>query len=220
MAQLNTTVIGSLPKPAYLKVPSWIVNGVEVKNFVEEYNKVIGEGNKEDVENDVRRATQEIIDLQNTVGLTTITDGELRRDKYVNAFCRELNGFDFVNTEKRVWRNGSREGFLPKIVSKVSNKGEIGFLAKEWRWSQEMSEIPVKMTVPGPLTIMDTFYNEFYQDDETLLEDLANCINIELKKLALAGCKQIQVSSCKTCFPKRKSRDRNNGFKHHKFTDQ
>ena len=191
---LATTVIGSLPKPHYLGIPSWIENGTEVHNFIEEYNQMLKESNDEHDER-VMMATKEVLDLQMTIGLTTLTDGELRRDKYINAFCRKLNGFDFVNTERKIWRNGAREGMLPKIVSKVSHNGNIGFLAEEWKWSQQMCDIPVKITIPGPMTILDTFCNEFYDDEKILLQDLIQCINMELVILAESGCKQIQVST-------------------------
>ena len=189
--KLATTVIGSLPKPAYLAIPSWIENGIEVKNFLEEYNNMLREGSDDD---DIKKAIKEVIDLQRNIGLTILTDGELRRDKYVNAFCRKLSGFDFENTKKKIWRDGAREGTLPKIISKVSHDQEVGFVAKEWKLSQEMSDIPVKVTVPGPMTIMDTFCNDFYKNEEMLLRDLTQCINTELKVLAEKGCKQIQVS--------------------------
>ena len=193
MKGLSTTVIGSMPKPDYLQIPCWVKNGKEVIDFVKEYNTAMAGQHSEDIENQLTRATHEVIDLQMDVGLKTITDGELRREKYVYTFCRSLNGFDFVNTKNKICRNGAWEGLLPRIVSKVSHKDERGFMAKEWKWSQNMSEKPIKVTVPGPMTIMDTFCDDFYSNDEELLNDLAKCINIELKLLAEAGCKEIQV---------------------------
>ena len=194
MTSLCTTVIGSMPKPAYLNIPCWVKEGVEVIDFVAEYNKAISEVNSEDFENQLTRATQEIIALQEKVGLTTLTDGELRREKYIYGFCRNLNGFDFVNTQKKLCRNGAWDGLLPRIVSKICHKSEVGFLVKEWKWCQKMSNLPVKVTIPGPMTIMDTFCNEFYADESSLFEDLVKCINMELKTLTEAGCKQVQVS--------------------------
>ena len=193
MVKLATTTIGSLPKPDYLQIPGWIKHGVEVENFIEKYNDVMSAEHTEEIEKQMKRATKEIMDMQKKAGLTTLTDGELRRDKYVNGFCRKLNGFDFINTEKKIWRNGAREGLLPRIVSKVSHKNHVGFTANEWRWSQEISDAPVKVTIPGPMTIMDTFVDDFYKDEQVLLQDLATCINIELKEVAEAGCKQVQV---------------------------
>ena len=166
-----------------------------MKNIVDEYNKAVGAQHADDLENQIKRATHEIMDLQKKVGLATVTDGELRRENYIYGFCHKLNGFDFATTKAKLCRNGAWEGLLPRIVSKVSHKDDIGFTANEWRWSQEMSDAPVKVTIPGPMTIMDTFVDDFYKDEQVLLQDLATCINIELKEVAEAGCKQIQVCS-------------------------
>lgn len=200
MTSLCTTVIGSMPKPAYLNIPCWVKDGVEVKDFVAEYNQAISKVNSEDFENQLMRATQEIIALQEKVGLTILTDGELRREKYIYGFCRNLNGFDFVNTKKKLCRNGAWEGLLPRIVSKICHKSDVGFMAKEWIWSQKMSKLPVKVTIPGPLTIMDTFCNDFYEEENALFEDLVKCINMELKALTEAGCKQVQVNQINVHF--------------------
>ena len=165
-----------------------------MKDFVAEYNKAMNEQHSEDFENQLMRATQDIITIQENVGLTTVTDGEMRRDNYIFGFCRNLNGFDFINKKKKLCRNGAWKRLLPRVVSKICHRSEVGFLAKEWQWSQKMSKLPVKVTIPGPMTIIDTFYNDFYKDETGLYQDLVKCINTELKKLAEAGCKQVQVS--------------------------
>ena len=193
MSPLQTTVVGSMPKPDYLNIPCWVKDGKEVTDVLKDYNTAMAGQVKEDLQNQLTRATQEIINLQQKCGVTILTDGELRRAKYVYSFCRNLNGFDFENPRKKLCRNGAWEGNLPKIVSEISHKEEPGFMAKEWKFSQEMSERPIKITVPGPMTIMDTFYDEFYRNEEKLLKVLATCVNSELKKLAEAGCKEIQV---------------------------
>ena len=193
MAPIMTSVIGSMPKPAYLNIPAWIQDGKPVENFVEKFNLAKKENNK-DNENEILRATQEIINLQERAGIDVVTDGELRRDNYIYGFCRRLNGFDFEELQKKVCRNGAWEGTLPRITSEVSLKEEESeSLVNEWRWAQNLSRTPVKVTIPGPLTIMDTTCNGFYKDEEVLGQALVKCINTTVKKLAAAGCKQIQV---------------------------
>ncbi len=193
MAPILATVIGSMPKPDYVKLPAWVQDGKEVIEFIEEYNKVLKQTDSEDLERQLTKATREVIELQKKVGIDIVTDGELRREKYIYSFCRQLNGIDFENQKTKLCRNGAWEGKLPQIVSDISPKGEPGWLAKEWKLSQSLSERPVKATVPGPMTIVDTTCNEFYKSETELFKVLVKCINVELKKLADAGCKQIQV---------------------------
>ncbi len=59
--------------------------------------------------------------------------------------------------------------------------------------AQEFSDRPVKITVPGPLSIMDTTANRYYRSDRELAFDLAAALNFEIRALADAGCKYIQV---------------------------
>ena len=191
---LSTTVIGSMPKPAYLDIPCWVKEGKLVEDYASNYNKKMSEQNSEDLENTLMRATQEIIDLQEKAGITIITNGELAREQYIYNFCRNLSGFDFVNKQKKICRNGAWEALQPQIVSKICHKSEVGFMIKEWKWSQKMSKHPIKVTIPGPMTIIDSSCNSFYRNERTLFEDLVKCINTELKKLVEAGCKQVQVS--------------------------
>lgn len=194
MIPLSTAVIGSMPKPAYLDIPCWVKDGMVIEDFVSKYNKTMSEQNSEDFQKILMRATQEIIDLQEKAGITIITNGELAREQYIYNFCRNLNGFDFINKQKKMCRNGAWESLLPQIVSKICHRNEIGFMVKEWKWSQKMSSHLLKVTIPGPMTIIDTFYNGFYSNERTLFEDIVECINVEIKKLAEAGCKQIQVN--------------------------
>ena len=56
-----------------------------------------------------------------------------------------------------------------------------------------MTDYPVKITLPGPLTIIDSTFNAFYGDERELAADLAAAINLEVVKLAQAGCRWIQI---------------------------
>jgi 5-methyltetrahydropteroyltriglutamate--homocysteine methyltransferase len=57
-----------------------------------------------------------------------------------------------------------------------------------------MSKKPVKVSLPAPLTIINTVMNEYYKDNEReLSEILVKEINREVVALPNAGCKYIQV---------------------------
>ena len=59
-------------------------------------------------------------------------------------------------------------------------------------------DIAMKITLPGPMTIMNSTEDQYYNDEKALGQVLANIINSEIKALVSAGCKCIQVkwSSC------------------------
>ena len=187
-----TTVIGAYPKPKYLKVPDWFNadGGTDTefptKDYLEAINKM---GNE--AENIFHKATEEVIKDQIDCGIDILTDGEVRRENYIHYHCRYLEGIDFNKLTKKVARTGNYECWLPTITSNI--KAKDPFLVREWQLAQKMTTKPVKITIPGPMTISDTISNNFYESPKKMGEDLAEAIKIEINRLADAGCKYIQV---------------------------
>ena len=187
-----TTVIGSYPKPHYLKITDWFnaTGGTDTENptkYYEEEIKKIGS----EVEEIFIRATKDVIKDQENCGIDIITDGEVRRENYIHYHCRHLNGIDFSNLTEKTARTGNYKCWLPTITNRVT-AGE-SFLVEEWKTNQKLSNKPIKVTIPGPMTITDTIANTYYKTDEEMGYDLAEAINVEIKRLEEAGCKYIQV---------------------------
>jgi len=184
---MKTTTIGSYPKPSYLRIPDWFQNKDNSPKDWEKAWSLLG--NKKDEL--IKKACQEIIKEQETAGIDIITDGEVRRENYILYHCRHLKGIDFSKLTKKVVRSGSYESWFPTITSKVV-AGE-NFLPKEWKMSQSFTKCPVKITMPGPMSISDNISNEYYSDSKTMGIDLGNAINTEIKRLVDSGCRYIQV---------------------------
>ena len=187
-----TTVIGAYPKPNYLKITDWFnaSGGTDTQFPTKFYNDEINQmGNK--AEELFLRATKEIIQDQKECGIDIITDGEVRRENYIHYHCRHLAGIDFNNLTEKVARTGNYKCWLPTITNKISSKDP--FLVDEWKHNQSLSNKPIKITIPGPMTITDTIANTYYKSDEEMGYDLAIAINTEIKRLVDAGCKYIQV---------------------------
>ena len=65
---------------------------------------------------------------------------------------------------------------------------------REWRNSQDLfNALPMKITLPGPMTITDSVVDQYYGNQKILGNVLAKFINTEIKALVSAGCKTIQV---------------------------
>src|SRR5204863_1849881 len=52
---------------------------------------------------------------------------------------------------------------------------------------------PLKMAVPGPMTVVDSTYDAAYGDEAALAMDVAAAINAELLDLQAAGCDVVQI---------------------------
>jgi 5-methyltetrahydropteroyltriglutamate--homocysteine methyltransferase len=187
-----TTTIGSYPKPEFLKLPDWFQSdkGTDTERPTANWKgamSALGEKKEELIE----KAVQEVINDQINCGIDIVTDGEVRRENYIHHHCRYINGIDFDYLTKKTARTGNYDCYLPTIVSKV--KFTEPFLNKEFQINQKNSTKPVKITLPGPLTITDTIADNFYFNDKDLGIDLSILINEEVKALADAGCRYIQI---------------------------
>lgn len=187
---LKTTCIGAYPKPDYVPIRDWF----QVGHDAADYNQTVLANWSEapEVQAAMDRATAEVVADQIACGIDIPTDGEVRRENYVHYQCRHFDGFDFKNLTRRVLRNGAYVAELPTIAGPVRARGE-SVLVRDWQVAQAASDRPVKITLPGPMTISDTTADVYYNDARRLAFDLAAALNTEARALAQAGCKYIQI---------------------------
>ncbi len=188
---LTTTTIGAYPKPKSVKIPDWFDPGAmdsstTTRDYVAAIEKLGAEA-----EQIIADGVRQVIADQVACGIDIPTDGEVKRENYVHYHCRHLSGFDFDNLTHRVLRGGAYETDLPTVRGRVA--AEAPFLPDDWELAQSFTDRPVKMTLPGPMTITDTAADEFYGDARALGRDLAEALNQEVLALAEAGCRYIQI---------------------------
>ena len=184
---LPTTVIGAYPKPQYVPVSDWF--DLPDRDYAGRWAHEM-EAAGEDAEASFVRAAAEVIADQVEAGIEVVTDGEVRRENYIHYHCRHLTGFDFDDRAESTLR-GVLTTTLPTITGAVA-AGEA-FLPHDWRAAQATTDHPVKVTIPGPLTISDSTVDRHYGDRAALVADLGVAVNSEVRALADAGCTHIQV---------------------------
>ena len=187
-----TTVIGAYPKPLYLKLTDWFntKGGTDTASPTKHYAQEVNQMGKK-AEELFLKAAKEVIKDQIECGIDVVTDGEVRRENYIHYHCRHISGVDFNKLTEKAARTGNYKCWLPTIVAKV--EAQDSFLVHDWKESQKLSLKPVKITIPGPMTIADTIANTYYKSNDKMCFDLAKVINVEIKRLQKAGCKYIQV---------------------------
>ncbi|MEM7505835.1 MAG: cobalamin-independent methionine synthase II family protein [Pseudomonadota bacterium] len=191
---LPITCIGAYPKPDYVPMRDWFQTPdglIDSSGVVTRAANAL-QAREAELEEIYARATAEAVADQVACGVTIPTDGEQRRENYIHYHCRHLTGFDFEGLTTRVLRDGAYTAELPTIRSKIEPDGSH-FLDRDYRVAQGSTDLPVKITVPGPTTIMDTCANEGYADARDLAFDLADALNFEIRALADAGCTYIQI---------------------------
>jgi len=188
---IRTTNIGAYPKPGYVPVPDWFREESTVAKNPTEALDDCSACHDPRAEELLDRATREVVLEQVRLGIDVPGDGEVRRENYIHYHCRNLEGIDFTCLTQKAMRDGQWTVAVPTITGPI--KAGAGFLVRDWRVAQTVTAKPVKITLPGPLTIMDSTYNSFYEDERKLAADLAAALNIEVCRLAQAGCRWIQV---------------------------
>lgn len=178
LAPIATTTVGSFPRPAWLatRERSDMTFRIEAD--------LLGEA--------LDDATARVIHEQELLGLDLLTDGEQRRPSFINHFLSGLEGIDLVSRRSRtIRRKLDNARLVPRVVGQIRRKAPT--VVDDFRFARAQSIRPVKMAVPGPLTVVDTTYDEAYGDEAALAMDVAGALNEELLDLQAAGCAVIQI---------------------------
>ena len=187
-----TTTIGAYPKPDEVPIQGWFrkEGGTDTPEPTAGYAETIRRYGAR-LEAILDRATVDVVREQVDLGVDIPTDGEVRRENYIHYHCRHLAGIDFEHLTEREMR-GHYQARLPTITGPVQASRQP-FLVRDWQIAQSATGRPVKITVPGPLTIGDSVADDFYRDPRTRGAALADALNVEIRRLAEAGCPVIQV---------------------------
>lgn len=181
---LQTMIVGSLPRPTWL-VP-------EGQMYVQW--KLTGDALKEGQDDAVRLALAD----QEEAGMQIVTDGEQRRRHYIWGFCEGLEGIDYSRLVK-IQTRGNRYGRMVDaacVVGPLHRRGPI--MRDALRYVKRHTSLPVKVTLPGPMTTADTLADEYFKDRRTLAMELAKVLNEEALELSEAGCDVVQFDE--PCF--------------------
>ena len=185
MSRIKTTIVGSLPKPEWLATPQklrapWRIDGTSLK-----------EG-----QND---AVQLWLSAQESANIDIVCDGEQRRQHYIWGFIEHLGSVDFKNPALKQSRGQrySKETSAPRLLDDWCWDGPV-FL-EALRYIKARTNRPVKVTLPGPMTVADSvFDNSKGRSDQDLAAAYAEILNKELQCLSKAGADIIQIDE--PCF--------------------
>lgn len=186
MFKIKTSVIGSYPRYPALVGPNFNPRWLLISG-----NNVRWQEKNENIKSRQDEAVQWAVIEQEAAGVDIVSDGEQRRSNYILYHCQHLDGFDFVNMEELVCRGGKVKSLVPVIRGPV--KATTLFLADEFRFLASLTKKQIKVTIPGPLTIIDSVKDSYYFAEKELAFALAEAIQKEVQSLVEAGCTRIQI---------------------------
>ena len=171
-----TTIAGSLPKPAWLAEPNrlwapWRPAGAELDAAK-------------------RDATILALKLQEDSGIDIVTDGEQSRQHFVHGFLESVDGIDFARKVEIGIRADRYKAMVPVVSGALRLKGRVH--AAEARLVRAHTSRKLKLTLPGPMTIVDTIADEHYGDRVKLAMAFAAVLNEEARALKADGVDVIQ----------------------------
>ncbi|KQH88004.1 5-methyltetrahydropteroyltriglutamate--homocysteine methyltransferase [Vibrio furnissii] len=172
---LPTSTAGSLPKPTWLAQPEtlwspWKLQGQELTD-----------GKQDALRVSLQEQQQSEIDI--------VSDGEQTRQHFVTTFIEHLSGVDFENRKTVTIRN-RYEASVPTVVGPVSRQKSV--FVEDAKFLRQQTDKPIKWALPGPMTMIDTLYDDHYKSREKLAWEFAKILNEEAKELEAAGVDIIQ----------------------------
>ena len=171
-----TAIAGSLPKPAWLAEthklwPQWKEQGEALRQA------------KAD-------ATLLWIKAQEDAGLDIVGDGEQSRQQFVHGFLEQVEGIDFEHKVKMGIRDNRYDAMVPQVVAPLRLKGRVH--AFEAQLARAHTKKKLKFTLPGPMTIVDTVADRYYNDRVAMAMAFAELLNQEALALQADGVDIIQ----------------------------
>ncbi len=182
---IRATNVGSLPKPGWLATPGilqapWTVAAESLPEAWAD-------------------ATRLSVESQIAAGLDVVTDGEQRRRHYVWGFFEGIAAIDIDRLAMKPTR-GQRfrpEAPVPRLTGTPDWPGPR--LVKDLQAVRALTDRPIKVTLPGPMTLVDSLADEtgrYAPADLAMV--FADFLNREAKALAEAGAAVVQFDE--PCF--------------------
>ncbi len=174
MTALQTTSVGSLPKPDYLlraraKAAKGEIEASELRRLEE-------------------KATEEWLAFQEEIGIDIPVDGEQYRGDMATYFAENLEGMEVSGLVRSY---GNRYYKKPIITGELRRRTPISV---EWyRFAQARTKKPLKGMITGPYTMMDWSFDEHYGSREEAALAFAKLLHDEARDLEAAGAQVIQV---------------------------
>ena len=173
---LETTIAGSLPKPAWLAQPQmlWAPWRLEGEALLQAK----------------RDATLLRLKEQEDAGIDIVTDGEQARQHFVHGFLEQLDGIDFGRRVTMGIRNNRYNAEVPTVTGPLARRRSVHRFEAEIARAHTRRRL--KFTLPGPMTIVDTIADAHYGDRIALAMAFAALLNEEAHELAAIGVDVIQ----------------------------
>ncbi len=146
---------------------------------------------------DLQEAYEDAVRLairdQVEAGVDVISDGEMRRVTFIRGFYDRLEGIRPLPIPRRLGAPNYDSHCPYEVVDRVAAPRGLG-IVEEFRFARPHADRPMRVAVPGPLTLLIPLRRSGpYASEDSLIADLIALVKAEIKALEAAGCDFIQV---------------------------
>ncbi len=147
-----------------------------------------------DLEEAILDAVRVAVCDQEDAGLDILSDGEIRRQRFLWNVVEKLSGLNVIPAQRKLGVMSYDSAPRFETVERVSAPEGFG-LVQEYTDVRKLTQKPLKVCCPGPLTIVMPITPKGGYDGDymPLLYDLAELVNRELKQVVAAGATFIQI---------------------------
>ena len=176
LPKFPTTTIGSFPQTKDIRV--------QRNKFTK------GEITAEEYEKFIEKEIQDVVKIQEDLGLDVLVHGEPERNDMVQYFGERLDGYTFT-THGWVQSYGSRCVRPPIVVGDISRPAPM--TVKESKYAASITEKPMKGMLTGPITCLRWSFPRDDVHQSVQAQQLALALRDEVVDLESAGVYVIQV---------------------------
>jgi 5-methyltetrahydropteroyltriglutamate--homocysteine methyltransferase len=141
---------------------------------------------------------RDAVRMQEEVGLEVVTDGEFRRGSYWSRFVERTDGFEIRPAQFMFHDDHGHEVEFtaPYAKGRISRTRPLAL--DEFTFLRDVTKVTPKITLPAPSTMhfyrcTDFADRSIYPDAGKFAADLGTVFAQEVKDLAAAGCRYIQL---------------------------
>jgi 5-methyltetrahydropteroyltriglutamate--homocysteine methyltransferase len=176
-----TTVVGSLPRPQYVK--DLLAAGSRTGAHDPDWQRHCDD------------AVRVAIGMQEHAGIDIISDGEWRRETYVDVIAEIMNGFEWVKRDLFAYH---------QVVTRKMTRRRPGVVAEEARFLRAHTDRGVKVCLPSPYLIGQRMWlpevsQGAYRAREEFCEALVPVLREELLAIREVGVDVIQLDEPHLC---------------------
>ena len=186
MVLFPTSLVGSFPQPDWLIDRPRLAHRFPPRVRAKELWRV----DPEFLAEAQRDATLLAIRAQEAAGLDIVTDGEIGRESYSNAFATALDGVDIDNPGTALDRSGHPNP-VPRITGPIRRRRPVE--VADLDFLRAHTSRTVKITVPGPFTMSQQAQDDYYGSPEAAALGYAEAVNAEVADLFAAGADIVQL---------------------------